>query len=82
MISLASDYLLFQLSSGESIPFSAEMISVEVMGDAASVFEPEFVKHAAASVYHYFKNELGRENLRRRICPRAGKSVAWFRFQS
>ena len=63
MISLASDYLLFQLSSGESIPFSAEMISVEVMGEAASVFEPEFVKHAAASVFHYFKNELGRETI-------------------
>lgn len=63
MISLASDYLLFQLSSGESVPFSAEMISVEVMGDAADVFEPEFVKHAAASVFHYFKHELGRETI-------------------
>ena len=63
MISLASDYLLFQLSSGESVPFSADMISVDVMGDAADVFEPEFVKHAAASVFHYFKHELGRETI-------------------
>jgi hypothetical protein len=63
MISLASDYLLFQLASGESVPFSADMISVEVMGDAADVFEPEFVKHAAASVFHYFKHELGRETI-------------------
>ncbi len=63
MISLASDCLLFQLSSGESVPFSAEMISVEVMGGAADVFEPEFVKHAAASVFHYFKHELGRETI-------------------
>ena len=61
MISLASDCLLFQLSSGESVPFSAEMISVEVMGEAADAFEPEFVKHAAASVFHYFKHDLGRE---------------------
>jgi len=63
MISLASDCLLFQMASGESVPFSAEMISVEVMGDAASVFEPEFVKHAAASVFHYFKHNLGRETI-------------------
>ena len=63
MISLASDCLLFQLSSGESVPFSAEMISVEVMGEAAEVFEPEFVKHAAASVFHYFKHDLGRETI-------------------
>lgn len=63
MISLASDCLLFQMASGESVPFSAEMISVEVMGDAADVFEPEFVKHAAASVFHYFKNDLGRETI-------------------
>ena len=63
MISLASDYLLFQLSSGESVPFSADMMSVDVMGDAADVFEPEFVKHAAASVFHYFKHELGRETI-------------------
>jgi len=63
MISLASDYLLFQLSSGESVPFSAEMISVEVMGAAADVFEPEVVKHAAASVFHYFRHELGRDTI-------------------
>lgn len=63
MISLASDCLLFQLSSGESVPFSADMISVEVMGEATGVFEPEFVKHAAASVFHYFKHELGRETI-------------------
>jgi len=63
MISLASDCLLFQLSSGESVPFSADMISVEVMGGAADVFEPEFVKHAAASVFHYFKHELGRDTI-------------------
>lgn len=63
MIALAADCLVFQLSSGESIPFSSEMISVELMGDAAGKFEPEFVKHAAASVFHYFKHDLGRETV-------------------
>lgn len=63
MIALASDFLLFELTSGERIPFSAEMISVELMGDSGSVLEPEFVKHAAASVFHYFKHELEQESV-------------------
>jgi len=33
MITLAWDCLMFQMASGESIPFSAEMISVELSGD-------------------------------------------------
>ena len=63
MIALASDFLLFELTSGERVPFSAEMISVELMGDSGSVLEPEFVQHAAASVFHYFKHELGQETV-------------------
>jgi hypothetical protein len=63
MIALASDFLLFELTSGERIPFSAETISVELMGDSGSVLEPEFVKHAAASVFHYFKHDLGQETV-------------------
>jgi hypothetical protein len=60
MIALAYDCLLFETSSGESIPFSAEMISVELSGDGIGVFDPEFLKHAASAVFHYFKNDLGR----------------------
>jgi hypothetical protein len=60
MIALASDCLLFQTSSGESIPFSAEMISVELTGEGIGEFDPEFLKHAASAVFHYFKNDLGR----------------------
>ena len=63
MIALASDFLLFELTSGERIPFSAETISVELMGDSGSVLEPEFVKHAAASVFHYFRHELGKDTV-------------------
>ncbi len=63
MILLASDCLLFELSSGESIPLSAEMISVELMGEAADMFESEFVKHAAASAFHHYKHDLGRETI-------------------
>ena len=61
MIALASDCLLFQLASGESVPLSAEMISIELMGDAAQWFDSEFVHHAANAVFHYFKQDLGRQ---------------------
>lgn len=62
MIALDSDYLLFQLANGESVPFSSEMISVEVTGETGA-FDQEFVKQAAASVFHYFRVELGRESV-------------------
>ena len=38
MIALMSGCLLFRLASGESVPFSAEMISVELVGDAVGKF--------------------------------------------
>ena len=63
MIALWSDCLLFQLSSGESVPSSAEMISFEMMGEAPGKFDPEIVRHAAAAVFHYFKHELGRKTV-------------------
>ena len=52
MILLADDCLVFHTTSGEGVPYSAEMISVELMGDTASLFDPEFIKHAAAAVFH------------------------------
>ena len=63
MISLASGCMLFELPSGESIPFSAEMISVELMGDGVSALDPEVVQHAASSVFYYFKNDLERQTV-------------------
>ena len=61
MIALRSDCLLFQLGNGESVPCSADMIAVEIIGEANGLLEPETLRHAAASVFHYFKVELGRE---------------------
>lgn len=61
MIALRTDCLVFQLKNGESIPCSADMIAVEIVGDANSLLEPETLRHAAASVFHYFKTELARE---------------------
>ncbi len=63
MITLASDCLVFEMATGESVPFSAEMISVELSGDNIGAFDPEFVKHATNAVFHYFKHELGRQTI-------------------
>jgi len=63
MIALLSDCLLFQLTNGESVPCSAEMISVELVGGGDSWLDPEVLRHAAASVFHYFKTELCRESV-------------------
>ena len=50
MIALQSDCLLFQLTNGESVPCSAEMISVEIVGGVDDLLDPEVLRHAAASV--------------------------------
>jgi hypothetical protein len=63
MIALHNDCLLFQLASGESIPCSAEMISIEIVGEAHNALDPEMLRHAAASVFHYFKMELKRDTV-------------------
>jgi len=63
MIALHSNCLVFQLNNGESVPCSADMIAVEVVGEVNSLLEPETLRHAAASVFHYFKTELARESV-------------------
>ena len=65
MIALQSDCLIFQLTNGESIPCSAEMISVEIVGgsDDFDALDPKMLRHATASVFHYFKTELERESV-------------------
>ncbi|MES1180358.1 MAG: hypothetical protein ABUL66_00695 [Verrucomicrobiota bacterium] len=63
MIALHNDCLLFHLANGESIPCSAEMISIEIVGEAHNALDPEMLRHAAASVFHYFKMELKRDTV-------------------
>lgn len=63
MIALRSDCLMFELANGESIPCSAEMICIEVHGNYADLLDQEMLRHAAASVFHYFKIELARESV-------------------
>lgn len=63
MITLAKDCLLFHLANGETVPFSAEMISVELTDETARWFGPELASNAAKAVFHYFKSELGRQSV-------------------
>ncbi len=63
MIILAEDCLVLRDASGEGIPCSAETISVELIGENASMFDAEFIKQAAGAVLHYFRDELGRQTV-------------------
>jgi len=63
MIALAQNCLLFRLADGESIPFTADMIAVELVDETACRFDAEFVLHAANAVFHYFKRDLARESV-------------------
>ena len=63
MITLAADCLLFELPSGENIPYSADMVYAEMAGTTTEQFDSEFVRHATQAVFHYFKHELGRQTV-------------------
>ena len=63
MIALASECMLFQMSNGESIPFSADMVSAEMLGETANLFDSEFLRNAAKAVFHYFRHDLGRQSV-------------------
>lgn len=63
MILLSDDCLFFKLADGESIPFSSEAISIELIGDSAQGLDPEFIRHASAAVFHYFKSDLRRDTV-------------------
>ena len=39
------------------------MISFEITGNSCGLLDPEVLHHAAASVFHYFKEELRRETV-------------------
>jgi hypothetical protein len=59
MIQLHRDYLLFETSKGQIIPCSAELVAVELIGEAIESLDPDLVQQAANAVLHYFKQDLG-----------------------
>ena len=63
MIHLRPDCLVFKTSEGMNIPASAELISVELLGDSMASIDPEIVKEAATAVLHHFKSDLGQDSV-------------------
>jgi len=63
MIRLHPDCLLFEMAGGESIPCSAELVTIELIGEEASLLDPELIRNAARAVLHYFKIEMGRTSV-------------------
>lgn len=61
MIQLHPDCLIFQTSAGEYIPCSAEVVTIELVGE--STLDPDIVREAASAVVYYFKVELGRDHV-------------------
>ncbi|MGI8965839.1 MAG: hypothetical protein ACR2H1_07085, partial [Limisphaerales bacterium] len=61
MIQLNPDCLIFQTARGENIPCSAELVTIELIGEAVSFLDPVLIQNASAAVLHYFKNELDRQ---------------------
>ena len=61
MIALAADCILLRREDGEAEPVNAGTISIEVVSDGQPPFDDEFVKEASAAVWHYFRNEAGRD---------------------
>jgi hypothetical protein len=51
------------MPSGESVPLSVEMLSVELLDGTVESFEPEYVEQAASAVFHYFKHDLRRDSV-------------------
>ena len=63
MSRLKPDCLYFNTPDGESIPCSAEWVTLELVGDAADLLDSETLRQVAAAALHYFKEELGRNFL-------------------
>ena len=58
---LKKNCLVFQTHCGQKIPCSAEWVTLELIGDAVDPEDQELIRHAAAAVLYFFKNELQRE---------------------
>ena len=63
MIQLHTDCLVFETLDGETIPCSAQDVSVELLGDAVHELEPHMITEAAEAVLFYFKVDLGRNSV-------------------
>ncbi len=60
MIQLREDCLLVEQPGGGYLPWSADQLTLEFVGGAAEQVDAEVLRHVAAGVLHYFREELGR----------------------
>jgi hypothetical protein len=63
MIQLKPDCLIFSTADGQLIPCSAEDVTIELMGDATQIIDPDIIRNAAAAVLHFFKTEQQRDHV-------------------
>ncbi len=63
MIELDRDSIWLTQPDGQAVPCSLEQLTFEIAGSGASQLDPEVLRHAAAGVLHYFKDELGRHQI-------------------
>ena len=63
MIELDRDSIWLTQPDGQAVPCSLDQLTFEIAGNAASKLDPEVLRHAAAGVLHYFKDELGRSQI-------------------
>lgn len=63
MIRLRPDCLVFESSSGEAQPVSAEQIALELIGKSAPFLDETILRNVAQSILHYFKHDLGQESV-------------------
>lgn len=63
MIDFHSDALEQEPQRQHLIPCSAEAVVVELLGDGASLLDPQVVRQATAAVLHYFKVEQGKSHV-------------------
>ena len=75
MIQLHPGCLMFRIPGGELIPCSAQQITVNLLGEAADVLDPDLVQNAARAVLHYFKIEQGKAFVSMREFSRALATV-------
>ena len=63
MIQLRADWLILKKRDQEMVPCTPESVVVEVLGETAKHLDGELIQHAASAVLHYFKSDLGRQEV-------------------
>jgi hypothetical protein len=63
VIQLHADWLILKKRDQEMVPCTPESVMVEVLGETAKQLDGELIQHAASAVLHYFKSDLGQQEV-------------------